>query len=264
MICFISDTIAVSLFDAIRSGDLELVKNALGAGAAINERGLSGITPLIAAAKYNEVAIFEELLKRGAKIDAKTDFGDTALSYAIKIGNMAIIDALLPVVDTDDLQEIVTYNDQKLKAFDAIIDIAKLSFGSRNRYLYDFLTWYKEGAPMQRMLKKDLAHYLPLAFHAYFFPMEKFEVMLQSLPVNDLDIIFTKQILEPVISFGNQSKLMTLVQYLLDNDKYISAQKVMNRIKKLAKQHTKTDIKNLIEKKRFKNIPAKDVVFSFK
>jgi ankyrin repeat protein len=66
---------------AISKGDVATVKKFVEYGADVNERS-NDMTPLMMAARYNNVEILELLISKGARIDAKTENGLTALQYA--------------------------------------------------------------------------------------------------------------------------------------------------------------------------------------
>ena len=70
------------LCTAISKGDFETVKKFVEYGADVNERS-NDMTPLMIAARYNNVAIAEYLLAKGADINWKNDSGMTALKSAI-------------------------------------------------------------------------------------------------------------------------------------------------------------------------------------
>jgi len=66
---------------AISKGDVATVRKFVEYGADVNERS-NDMTPLMMAARYNNVEILDYLISKGAKIDAKTENGLTALQYA--------------------------------------------------------------------------------------------------------------------------------------------------------------------------------------
>lgn len=72
---------ATPLAVAIMKGDIETVKKFIDYGADINEKS-NGLTPLMLAARYNQVAILSLLLEKGAQIKTTDDKGNTALKYA--------------------------------------------------------------------------------------------------------------------------------------------------------------------------------------
>jgi ankyrin repeat protein len=66
---------------AISKGDFETVKKFIEYGANVN-RVLDGMSPLMAAARYNQVEIMKFLVSKGAELDTENEKGYTALKYA--------------------------------------------------------------------------------------------------------------------------------------------------------------------------------------
>ncbi|MCG8340701.1 MAG: ankyrin repeat domain-containing protein, partial [Cytophagales bacterium] len=84
----------------IAKGDAELEeeieKHDKAADATINERDeVEGSTRLIRAIKAEQVDEVKELLEQGADVNLKDGAGEAPLHWALKVGNRAIIDALL-------------------------------------------------------------------------------------------------------------------------------------------------------------------------
>jgi len=69
------------LCQAVIKGDLETVKKMIEFGSDINEAS-NGMTPLMFAARYNNVEVIELLLANGADPKVKNEKGFTALKYA--------------------------------------------------------------------------------------------------------------------------------------------------------------------------------------
>ena len=69
------------LCQAVIKGDLETVKKMIEFGSDINEAS-NGMTPLMFAARYNNVEMIQFLIDKGANITAKDTKGYTALKYA--------------------------------------------------------------------------------------------------------------------------------------------------------------------------------------
>lgn len=69
------------LGNAICKGDVEAVKKFIEYGANVNETS-NGLTPLMLAARYNNVEIINLLIEKGANLRAKDEKGFTALRYA--------------------------------------------------------------------------------------------------------------------------------------------------------------------------------------
>ena len=72
---------ATPLAVAIVKGDLESVKKFIEYGADINEKS-NGMTPLMIAARYNQVEIIKVLLEKGANAKLIDEKGFSALRYA--------------------------------------------------------------------------------------------------------------------------------------------------------------------------------------
>jgi len=77
-----------SIFDAIRSGDRAMVKALLKNGADVQARDEFGNTPLMAAAWLADVGMLELLLKAGAEVSATNKAGATALMRATTVEDM--------------------------------------------------------------------------------------------------------------------------------------------------------------------------------
>ncbi len=73
---------ATPLCTAISKGDVSTVKKFVEYGADVNETS-NGMTPLMMAARYNNVEILDFLLSKGAELNTKSESGNTALKYAI-------------------------------------------------------------------------------------------------------------------------------------------------------------------------------------
>ena len=73
---------------------IEIVKMLLDRGGNVNERDLSGTTPLIAAVRHNKVEIAEELLRRGADSKLKDEKGRTALDTAKTSSHLRMVELL--------------------------------------------------------------------------------------------------------------------------------------------------------------------------
>jgi ankyrin repeat protein len=80
------------LSTAIYNGDVDAARQALDAGADVNEKP---IAPLMLAASQGRVAIAELLLQRGAPVDAPNRFRMTALIEAVNGGHLAVVNLLI-------------------------------------------------------------------------------------------------------------------------------------------------------------------------
>jgi len=88
------------LFDASIEGQLDIVKLLIKAGADINAKNEYGDTPLIVASRYNQMDIVKLLIKAGADINIKNKGGNTALMIAFRYGYEDIVDLLLKIYGT--------------------------------------------------------------------------------------------------------------------------------------------------------------------
>ncbi|MGE3318213.1 MAG: ankyrin repeat domain-containing protein [Candidatus Berkiella sp.] len=76
----------VDIIQAIVDGDLAAVKTALSQGSDPNTLGRDGLRAIHYSGMYNQPAIFAELVKAGATVDAKEYHNQTALYYAARAG----------------------------------------------------------------------------------------------------------------------------------------------------------------------------------
>ena len=69
----------IRIEDAIRSADLESVQRGIEAGAEINKKSASGMTPLHWAAQVNDFEIVEYLISQNANVNSTNNNGQTPL-----------------------------------------------------------------------------------------------------------------------------------------------------------------------------------------
>jgi ankyrin repeat protein len=81
------------LANAICKGDIEAVKKFIEYGADVNEKS-NGMTPLMLAARYNNVELINLLIAKGADLKIKDDKGNSALKYAQLSNAAKAVDAL--------------------------------------------------------------------------------------------------------------------------------------------------------------------------
>lgn len=87
---------APDLWDAITAGDVPLVRRALEAGASIDEaHPLFGVHPLAWAALSGDSDLARALLKAGADPNARNQDGSTVLSGAAFLGRIELLELLL-------------------------------------------------------------------------------------------------------------------------------------------------------------------------
>ena len=95
-----------ALVEAVRAGDVKAADAALKAGADVNARDASGLTPLMHAARgdrpeitnpapTDHPEIVELLLERGAEVGAQTNTGFVALFWAARYGHAAVTKVLI-------------------------------------------------------------------------------------------------------------------------------------------------------------------------
>ena len=102
-----SDVTGTTLFELIRAGNLEQMRNLLALGdVEINSRDAQGLTPLMRAVEMGQANIVRELLDHGAEIDATIAFyGITALTLAERDNNTEIIQILLAAGARPDVKD---------------------------------------------------------------------------------------------------------------------------------------------------------------
>jgi ankyrin repeat protein len=84
------------LFAATAEGDVRVVRSALAGGIAVDARDdAARNTPLVLAAMKGHRALAIALLRAGAAVNAKNDFGQTALYFAAHEGDAVLVRALL-------------------------------------------------------------------------------------------------------------------------------------------------------------------------
>ena len=84
-----------SLFDAIKAGNVELVKKLISEGASLAQRDGDGNTPLIVAVLANKPQLVNLLTAQGAPVDDKGVDGASALFVAAYKGHQKIVRVLL-------------------------------------------------------------------------------------------------------------------------------------------------------------------------
>lgn len=82
--------------EAIRAGDLNLLKTLIGQGVDINARDNEGYTLLMDAAFYGQTKIVKYLIQLGADVNTiELRGGDTALTHAARTFNWKLVETLL-------------------------------------------------------------------------------------------------------------------------------------------------------------------------
>ena len=82
-----NDSLDDQLLDAAWDGDLASIEDLLDRGADIEARDDDETTALMAASYWGKVGAVKLLLNRGADIEARNDYGDTALMMAFENGH---------------------------------------------------------------------------------------------------------------------------------------------------------------------------------
>lgn len=83
--------------DSVKEGleNLEIVKELLKNGANVNEKDNFGYTALMLASKYGHIELIKEMLKNGGDVNAKSAVGNTALILASQYGRIELLKELL-------------------------------------------------------------------------------------------------------------------------------------------------------------------------
>jgi ankyrin repeat protein len=89
------DTMVQELFNAIRTSDIEKVKEILNTGFDIHSKGEYSYTPLHMAVLFNNYNICKLLLENGADITIKNEYDRTPLDFVDDCGSSKIIDLFL-------------------------------------------------------------------------------------------------------------------------------------------------------------------------
>jgi len=77
--------------DAVKRGDLVVVKLFLQAGMSVNAAPSKGVTALLGAASYGHLSVVRYLVGQGADVNAKDDIGWTALHFAAREGQLEVV-----------------------------------------------------------------------------------------------------------------------------------------------------------------------------
>lgn len=122
-------TMGTGLHEAARTGDLQGLRQRLVAGADLNEKDLSGTTPLIVATTFGQTEIANSLIAAGADVNGRNNDGSTALLTAALFCRADIIEALL--ANGADKQA-------RNKAGSTALDVVTMPF-SEIKAIYDYL-----------------------------------------------------------------------------------------------------------------------------
>ena len=83
-----------NLLSAAKAGDTAKVKRLLKKGADVSAKNEYGWTALMKAARYGHTETANTLLDAGADVNAKTEKGTTALKFAASKGHAEIVEIL--------------------------------------------------------------------------------------------------------------------------------------------------------------------------
>ena len=83
------------LYIASENGHLEVVRELLARGAAVDAARIDGLTPLYAASHEGHLEVAQALLERGAAVDAARNDGATPLFVACQNGHLEVVRELL-------------------------------------------------------------------------------------------------------------------------------------------------------------------------
>lgn len=84
-----------SLFSAVLSGDIDLLKKLIADGADIHHKAEFELTALMLASSLGHTELTEALLKHGANVSDRSESGMTALMFASSLGHSNVIELLL-------------------------------------------------------------------------------------------------------------------------------------------------------------------------
>ena len=136
------------IFEYIKNGDIQSIKNYIDYGYDLNIKNLHGDSPLIHAAKYDKIEIVKLLLNAGVGIDEQNNYGDTALIHATYKNNIEIVKLLLNAGSYIDKQDKYGYTALIWAAFynnreivEILLDYGADEFilNDNNKSFYDYL-----------------------------------------------------------------------------------------------------------------------------
>ena len=85
----------IAIYDAAIDGNIEVVKQHLAAGTDVNDKGISGRTPLMQATRGGRMEVAELLIANGADLNAKSDDGLTPLHASAALGYTKIAELII-------------------------------------------------------------------------------------------------------------------------------------------------------------------------
>lgn len=103
----------MDILEAVRKGDVALVKALMADGVSLNIYHGTGWTPLMDAVFKMNLPLVQLLLDGGADVHAKTIYGQTAMRLAATDNNIPIIKALLRAGAEIDLSWLLDPEERK-------------------------------------------------------------------------------------------------------------------------------------------------------
>ncbi len=82
------------LIFSCRSGNIDLIKERIEAGADINYQNRNGETPILAAIKKESISAVSYLIEQGANSNCKDNYENTPLEYAVEFNSKEIAELL--------------------------------------------------------------------------------------------------------------------------------------------------------------------------
>ena len=83
-------TAGSSLFDAVQLGEHQQIQDLLSKGADINAQNEKGMTPLILASAKGDIRTVKLLLNHGASVNKKASYNITAIWIASALGHASL------------------------------------------------------------------------------------------------------------------------------------------------------------------------------
>lgn len=96
-----------TLIKAIKAGDMALLQQLLDAGSKLEELGMWDNTPLLAACMHGNAEASMKLIEAGALVTARNEHGATPLHYAAVEGKLELVNALIQVSKSSDSDNVL-------------------------------------------------------------------------------------------------------------------------------------------------------------